>query len=86
MDVIVQEAFERLRSIGDSGGITGLRSRFADLDDKTQGFQPGELTILAARPSMGKTSLALNILRNITLYEARAAVFFSLEISVSVCR
>ena len=76
---VVQEAFERLELVRKGGGVVGQPSGLSDLDDLTQGFQPGEMTILAARPSMGKTTLALNILRNVTVYHGRSAVFFSLE-------
>jgi len=76
---VVQEAFERLQTIKQGGGVSGLPSGLADLDELSQGFQPGELSILAARPSMGKTSLALNVLRNVTLFHGRSGVFFSLE-------
>lgn len=51
---VVQEAFERLETLRKGGGLVGVPSGFSDLDDLTQGFQPGEMTILAARPSMGK--------------------------------
>lgn len=76
---VVEEAFKRLKQLKDGQGVAGLPSGFVDLDELTQGFQPGEMTIVAARPSMGKTSFCLNILRNITVYQGRPAVFFSLE-------
>ncbi len=76
---VVEEAFERLRTLKEGGGVTGIPSGFVDVDELTQGFQPGEMTILAARPSMGKTSLALNFLRNVTIYQGQPAVMFSLE-------
>ena len=79
VSTVVQEAFERLELVRKGGGVVGIPSGLADLDELTQGFQPGEMTILAARPSMGKTTLALNILRNVSVYHGRAAVFFSLE-------
>lgn len=76
---VVEEAFARLRAIREGNGVTGLGTGYPDLDELTQGFQPGEMTIIAARPSMGKTSIALNILRNMTVYHGRSAAFFSLE-------
>jgi replicative DNA helicase len=79
VEVVVKEAFERLETLRKGEGVNGTPSGLADLDELTQGFQPGEMTILAARPSMGKTSLALTILRNITVYHGKAGVFFSLE-------
>ena len=54
VSAVVQEAFERLETLRKGGGLVGVPSGFSDLDDLTQGFQPGEMTILAARPSMGK--------------------------------
>jgi replicative DNA helicase len=65
----------------DKGRITGVPSGFPDLDQLTAGFQPGDLIIIAARPSMGKTALALNIAFN-AAYDGRVPVaFFSLEMS-----
>ncbi len=51
---VVEEAFRRLKQLKDGQGVAGLPSGFVDLDELTQGFQPGEMTIVAARPSMGK--------------------------------
>lgn len=59
--------------------VTGLRTGIDDLDKLTTGMQPGELNIIAARPSMGKTSLALNIVENVALKEGKNAAVFSLE-------
>jgi replicative DNA helicase len=65
----------------EQGRITGVPSGFPDLDKLTAGFQEGDLIIIAARPSMGKTALALNIAFN-AAYDARVPVaFFSLEMS-----
>ncbi len=62
------------------GALTGLSSGFKDLDNWTAGFQPSDLIILAARPSVGKTSLVLNFAENIALSGIPAG-FFSLEMS-----
>ena len=63
------------------GSITGVASGFADLDRMTAGFQPADLIVLAGRPSMGKTALALNIAQH-TAIEAKVPVaVFSLEMS-----
>lgn len=59
--------------------VTGLPSGLTDLDKMTTGAQPGELIVLAARPSMGKTSLALNIIENAALSSKKNIAFFSLE-------
>jgi len=71
---------ERLEKLHQNPGqLTGLPSGFADLDAITNGFQPGELIVVAARPSVGKTSLALNILEHLCIQERRPAVLYSLE-------
>ena len=64
-----------------AGGITGVPSGFKDLDERTAGFQPTELTILAARPAMGKTSFALSIARNAAAAGGFPVLVFSLEMS-----
>lgn len=63
----------------DSGGITGLRSGFDDLDRTTSGFQRSDLIIVAARPSVGKTAFALNIAQNVGIRSKAAVAIFSLE-------
>jgi len=81
---LVQDGMAKIAHIIDSGkSITGLATGFADVDRLTLGLQPGELVILAARPSMGKTALALNIAENIALArEGRHPVaVFSVEMS-----
>lgn len=60
-------------------GITGLSSGYADLDQKTTGFQPGDLIIVAARPSMGKTTFAMNLAEHAALNDDKPTVIFSLE-------
>ncbi len=63
------------------GGITGVPTGFRDLDQLTAGLQPTELTILAARPAMGKTSLALTIAQNCSVGYGWPVLCFSLEMS-----
>jgi replicative DNA helicase len=61
--------------------VTGLETGFVDLDDRTRGLQPGEMIVLAARPSVGKSALALNIAEHVAVNKAQAVAFFSLEMS-----
>ena len=61
--------------------VTGVPSGFADLDELTAGFQPGDLIIIAARPSVGKTALALNIAQSVGTKTHRTVGVFSLEMS-----
>ena len=62
-------------------GLTGVPSGFPDLDDLTGGFQPGNLIVLAARPSMGKSTLATNIAENAAIDHGVPVALFSLEMS-----
>jgi replicative DNA helicase len=79
---LVRENFERLERIFSEGRrITGLATGYMDLDNQTAGLQPSELVILAARPSMGKTALALNIAENVALRQREPVAVFSLEMS-----
>ena len=64
-----------------TGVVPGLKSGFHDLDAMTQGFQPTDLIILAARPAMGKSSLAMAIAANVSALHDNLAVIFSLEMS-----
>ena len=61
--------------------ITGVPSGFTDLDYMTTGFQPSDLILIAARPSMGKTAFVLNILEYVSIKKARPCMIFSLEMS-----
>ncbi len=61
------------------GGLTGLETGFTDLDEKTSGLQNGELIIIAGRPSMGKTALAMNIVGNVAIEQNKPVLVFSLE-------
>jgi replicative DNA helicase len=72
----VQRIDELFRSGSD---ITGVPSGIADLDQRTSGWQPGELIILAARPSMGKTALALNFVESAMFSQNRPVLVFSME-------
>jgi replicative DNA helicase len=63
------------------GAVTGIASGFIDLDFKTAGFQPSDLILVAARPSMGKTAFVLNIAQHVAFHENKAVAIFSLEMS-----
>jgi len=79
---IVNSSRERLEKIFREGkSITGVATGYTDLDKLTSGFQPSELLILAARPSQGKTALALNLAENIGIRAALPVAIFSLEMS-----
>lgn len=65
--------------IENKNAVTGIGSGFFDLDRLTAGFQPGELVVIAARPSMGKTAFTLNIALHVGVEEKAAVAFFSLE-------
>ncbi len=79
---LVRENFDRLARIFTEGKrITGLPTGYQQLDNITSGLQPSELLILAARPSMGKTALALNIAENLALRSGDPVAIFSLEMS-----
>ena len=80
----LDEAFHRLTLLfenGDGSGVTGLPTGFGELDRQTSGLQKSNLVILAARPSMGKTSLALNIAEHVAVTLQKPVALFSLEMS-----
>ncbi len=79
---IVRDNFERLEKIFREGkSITGVSTGYTELDKLLSGLQPSELLILAARPSQGKTALALNFAENIAIRAGKPVAFFSLEMS-----
>ncbi|NKF22519.1 replicative DNA helicase [Solimonas marina] len=73
----IEQKIEFLRS--NQGQLAGLPTGFNDLDDKTTGFHAGDLVIVAGRPSMGKTTFALNIAEHAVMYEKKPALVFSME-------
>ena len=75
-------AMEKIEALQRGGqAITGVASGFTDLDEMTSGFQPADLVIVAARPSMGKTAFTLSIAQNAAINEGKKVAFFSLEMS-----
>tara|TARA_B100001123_G_scaffold440632_2_gene580073 strand:- start:415 stop:1773 length:1359 start_codon:yes stop_codon:yes gene_type:complete len=82
MRELVKETFPKIEALFEQKRlVTGVPTGFADLDGMTRGFQNGELIIIAARPSMGKTSLALNVSQYVALQSNMAVGFFSLEMA-----
>ena len=82
IDPILHHAFEELDKIASKpGSVTGVASGLMDLDDITSGFHPGELIIVAGRPGMGKTALALSMGRNAAVLEKTGVGMFSLEMA-----
>ncbi|MEZ4388006.1 MAG: replicative DNA helicase [Candidatus Krumholzibacteriia bacterium] len=80
LDEVVPHTFAAIEEAARNGSdVTGLRSGFVQMDRMTSGLQKGDLLILAARPSMGKTSLALNLAYNVATRENAGTAIFSLE-------
>lgn len=75
----VVERIELLYSRDNPSEVTGIASGFHDLDQKTSGFQPGDLIIVAGRPSMGKTAFSLNIAEHVALELNKPVAVFSME-------
>ena len=78
---LVPETMDLIENIQKHGESGGLKTGYIDLDNITSGFQRGDLIIIAARPAMGKTALALNIASNISIKEEKSVGFFSVEMS-----
>ncbi|MBL8529367.1 MAG: replicative DNA helicase [Burkholderiales bacterium] len=77
----VVERIDQLYSQGGQSDVTGIATGFADLDRQTSGLQPGDLVIVAGRPSMGKTAFALNIAEHVALELKQPVAVFSMEMS-----
>lgn len=87
-DVLMESVQGIEKLLNNKGGLTGLPTGFVDLDKLTSGLHPSDFIILAARPSMGKTAFALNVVQNVALRahkkiggSPRSVAFFSLEMS-----
>ena len=85
MDQLVVQLIDRVNELHENGAedVTGVRTGFYDLDKMTAGLQPGDLIVLAARPSMGKTAFALNIGENVAVNEGLPVVVFSMEMGAA---
>jgi len=82
MAELVKESFPKIEQLFEQKRlITGVATGFADIDEMTRGLQPSDLVIVAARPSMGKTSLVLNIAQYVAAQPNQTVGFFSLEMS-----
>lgn len=82
LETILSEGFDRLDELHkDKSKLRGVPTGFSNLDNMLAGLQPSDLVILAARPSMGKSTLAMNIAHNVALKEQQAVLVFSLEMS-----
>jgi len=85
MQELVPQLIERVNELAEKGAqeVTGVATGFYDLDRKTSGLQPGDLIVLAARPSMGKTSLAVNMAEHVAIREGLPVLIFSMEMGAS---
>ena len=84
MDSLVVSLLDRVQEMADNpNDITGVPTGFYDLDRLTAGLQPGDLIVLAARPSMGKTAFAINIAEHVALQEGLPVAVFSMEMGAS---
>ncbi len=82
IDAVIDQAIKRIEEIsGRAEGLSGVPSGFTKLDRITSGWQPSDLIVIASRPSMGKTALALTMARNMAIDHNKAIAFFSLEMS-----
>ena len=78
---LVIQAKNRIEEISKQEGLSGISTGFDKLDKLTSGWQPSDLIIVAARPGMGKTALALSMARNVSVQKKIPVAFFSLEMS-----
>jgi replicative DNA helicase len=84
MPQLVVDLLDRVQEMADNqNDITGVPTGFVDFDRMTSGLQPGDLVVLAARPSMGKTALAINIAEHVALHEQLPVAVFSMEMGAS---
>ncbi|MFO1319927.1 MAG: replicative DNA helicase [Burkholderiales bacterium] len=79
----VVERIDMLYNRDNPNDVTGVPTGYADLDEKTSGLQPGDLIIVAGRPSMGKTALSLNIAENVALDTGLPVAVFSMEMAAT---
>ncbi len=84
MDTLVVDLLDRVQEMADNpNDVTGVPTGFYDLDRMTSGLQAGDLIVLAARPSMGKTAFAINIAEHVALKEGLPVAVFSMEMGAA---
>lgn len=84
MEELLADAFDRIEELHkNKGALRGLKTGFRDLDNKTAGFQKGDLVIIGARPAMGKTTFAQNLAYNIASINKKGVLFFSMEMAAN---
>ena len=84
MEELLADAFDRIEELHkNKGALRGLKTGFRDLDNKTAGFQKGDLIIIGARPAMGKTTFAQNLAYNIASINKKGVLFFSMEMAAN---
>ena len=84
IEILLKESFERITALYEAGAeVTGVPTGFRDLDRLTSGFQPGNLIVIAARPSMGKSALGLCTAANLAVRHETPVALFTLEMSKS---
>jgi replicative DNA helicase len=85
IDKLVTALIDRVNELAENGAeeVTGVRTGFFDLDKYTAGLQKGDLIVLAARPSMGKTAFALNIAEHVAVSEGLPVLVFSMEMGAA---
>lgn len=84
MDTLVVDLLDRVQEMADNpNDVTGVPTGFIDLDRMTSGLQAGDMVVLAARPSMGKTAFAINIAEHVALNEGLPVAVFSMEMGAA---
>ncbi len=82
MNAVMELVVDEIETIERDGKQTGIPSGFTDLDALTGGFLPGQMIVIAARPAMGKSTLALDIVRSVSIKHGLRSAFFSLEMGI----
>ena len=83
LSTLLPQALDEIDAISRGAGVEGIKTGFKDLDTLTNGFHPGNMIVLAARPAVGKSTLGLDIARYASIHSGNTSVIFSLEMSRS---